>query len=157
MVRSSPRTLEFPYAVPIWRSLPSPTGLYLAETLIRTILRRWPGRALNAAWLALVALALCGTYGYAADFARDASAVDRAERLLGDEALTGLDRRFTAQAPSNEHASGADADDVSLPERDGQSSLVVESIVVDTAAVLVFARRLLSSAQPRAPPRSIER
>ena len=111
----------------------------------------------NAAWLALVAFAACGTYGYASDLARDASAAHRAERLLGDEAVAGLDRRFTAQTPSNEHASGAGADDVSLPERAASSILVVESIGADTAAELIFARRLLSSAQPRAPPRSIER
>lgn len=114
----------------------------------------------SSAWLAAVVFAVCGSLGFAAGEIRGSSAVSQAQRLFGDDAVAALERRLALQAPASKHAkqgfAGTDGDAV-LPSLVQHFHLAAESIDIGIGALAIFERRPFTTAQPRAPPRSIER
>lgn len=125
------------------------------ETILRITLLRWFGRALTPAWLAVLALAVCGTLTSAVDHGREWQTSSELLQVFGEESAAPQDRRTVVQVPSNKeakHGPAGNADAV-LPSRVLSVHRLGVRIGVSTDSVLVYKRRLVSSALARAPPR----
>lgn len=125
------------------------------ETLIRTLLLRLPGRGFASAWVVVFALALCGSFGYAAEHAGYASGAKELHQLLEKHAASSQHRRLVVGTQfdrASKHGSAGSGPGIAAASPFSPTYHGAEALSVIAAAVFVPKRRV-SSANPRAPPR----